>query len=484
MGFLQAIWALGDLGGGEGLEPYLKFPLEKEGRVIRVYLDVPDPEAEVLDVRGVARVDVAHFQHEPEMKLKYLYRDRVGSASTWGFTPIHKLGKPKAGRDKNREYLLGKKGDWRRDKDSHFFKIRNKLLLEYEATGTLTTGSADRIMAGLEKKIEEVLDDLDPKQSHIVIFGAAKGGKFLYPGEIPAFVAYFRRKLGESLQGRGRNKGEGLVCAICGKASGNLTGLKKVFKFSTDDKVNFAPGLEKERAEATFPICQSCLEKMSGGREHTERKLANASILPGMRLWAIPEAVGEARTPIFTTFLKDIEANLEDDRLQSPGEKREERFFTQLARQGDTGLAFHFVCWERNNAQELVHLMVEDVPPERLAFLEARWSETVRSLFDWDNDLRSLDSAIRSLYVTLSRFAGKSEADRQVFRDFALKVISRMLQGEKLPVAAYKKIINARTGKLIFESDSWSSVKESILFAHAWAEFMIRVNDRGEDNEA
>ncbi|MDN5344108.1 MAG: CRISPR-associated protein Csh1 [Clostridia bacterium] len=499
MGFLQAVRALGDLEEGEGLEPYLKFPLEKEGRVIRVYLDIPDTRAEVLVVRGVSRVDVAHFQSDPAMKVKYLYRDRVGSAATWGFTPLHKLGRPKSSREKNREYLLGKSGDWRQDKDSHFFKIRNKLLLEYEATGTLVAGSVDIIMADLEKKIDIVLDDLDLKQSHIILFGAADGDLFLYPGDIPAFVAYFQRKLKESLEGRGTSpKGKagksGLrsgsqdgeqICAVCGQTASAFTGLKKIFKFATDDKVNFVPGLAKERAATTFPICLTCLADISGGRDHAERKLTSSSLLPGMRLWAIPEAVGgKEQGNIFVSLLNNVEANLKDGNLQTPGEQSEERFFSQLARKDNTGLVFHFVCWERNNAQELVHMMVEDVPPERLAFLEGCWNETMETFFAGVSQLRSLDMAVRSLYVTLSRLAGKSEADRKVCRDFALKIITRMLQGETLPVAAYKKMVNARTGKLIFDSDKWSDAEKNILFAHALAEFMLRVNDRREEREA
>ena len=35
MGFLQAVWALGKIEGGEGLEPYLVLPLEREGKVVR-----------------------------------------------------------------------------------------------------------------------------------------------------------------------------------------------------------------------------------------------------------------------------------------------------------------------------------------------------------------------------------------------------------------------------------------------------------------
>ena len=480
MGFLQAIRALGEIDGGKDLEPYLIFPLEKEGKIIRVHLQVEDPQAATLNVLGVEKVDLADFQPEPEMKQKYLFRNRVGAAAPWGFSPLHKMGKPKANREKVREELFGKGGDWRKEK-SHFNSIRNKLLLDYEAEGVFSKGAVDGIMEELETKIEGVLNDLDPKQSHLILFGVAKDGEFLYPGEVPAFVAYFRRKLGASLQAKSPGKLEKIEqqCAICGTKDANFTALNKVFKFSTDDKVNFLYGLDKERARTVFPICLSCLEKISGGRDRTERKMVNTSLLPGMRLWAIPEAVGEG-DKIFMKLLSTLENNLADNRLKTPGEKTEERFFSHLARQENSGLVFHFVCWERNNAQELIHFMVEDVPPERLAFLESCWGETIHVFFEdeKDNKLSSLDTAIRSLYATLSRVAGKSEADRKVFRDFALKIIAKLLQGEGLPVAAFKKAFNARTGKLIFDNESWFTAKESIFFAHIWVEFMNRVNGR------
>ena len=316
MGFLQAMWALGGVEGGKGLEPFLVLPLEREGRVVRVHLKVEDPRAAPLNVLGLEKVDLGDFQPEPEMKLKYLFRNRVGSAAPWGFSPLHKMGKPKANKDKLREELFGKEADWRKDKDSHLYKIKNKLLLDYEAEGALVKGSVDRIMTELESKIEDVLDDLDPKQSHLILFGVADQGAFLYPGEVPAFVNYFKDKLAASLQSKGtKNKAKTKKaeqrCAICGTKDSDFTSLNKVFKFSTDDKVNFIYGLDKERSETVFPICLSCLERTSGGRDRTERKLVNTTLLPGMRLWAIPEAVGEAEG-IFLNLLSTLEHNLHE----------------------------------------------------------------------------------------------------------------------------------------------------------------------------
>ena len=182
----------------------------------------------------------------------------------WGFRPCIKWVSPSI-RTKLREELFGKEADWRKDKDSHLYKIKNKLLLDYEVEGALVEGSVDRIMAELESKIEDVLSDLDHKQSHLILFGVADKGAFLYPGEVPAFVDYFKAKLAASLQSKGtKNKAKTKKaeqrCAICGTKDSDFTSLNKVFKFSTDDKVNFIYGLDKERSETVFPICLSCLE--------------------------------------------------------------------------------------------------------------------------------------------------------------------------------------------------------------------------------
>ena len=57
-------------------------------------------------------------------------------------------------------------------------------------------------------------------------------------------------------------------------------------------------------------------------------------------------------------------------------------------------LVFHFVFWELLQAQERVHLMVEDVPPSRLKQLEAVWIETAE-LFGIRGERKTLDYCLR-----------------------------------------------------------------------------------------
>lgn len=477
MGFLQAIYDLGALDTGEGLESYLKSPLEKGGKVIRVFLAIKDLDAEILEVQAVNKVDLADHKFDPAMKLKYLYRDRVGASVNWGFTPLYKLGKPKGNKEKNYNDWVGVDGKWQQDRACHFNKLKKRVLQDYEITGTLAPGSVDNIMAGMEQWLDSIIQNLQPKESHIVIFGADQGGKFVYPGEIPAFIRYFKTKLKKSLI---RNsKGTSKTCAFCAKQTSGLANLASVFKFATMDKVNFLPGQDKNERENIFALCQDCIKKVSAGRERVERTLTSTGVIPGLRVWTVPEAVtidSGSTAQRIVQRLEQISGG--KNTLATLGERSEARHFTSLAREG-SGLVFHFLFWERNNAQELVHLMVEDVPPERLAILEKKWNQAMKAVMGNEvNKGLNLDWAFTSLYATLIRFAGKSESDKIVFRDFALKTIGKMLKEELLPLATFKKLIISRAIRLVYENDNWDAVKRSLLYAQVWAEYMTLINRR------
>lgn len=475
MGFLQAVGELGALKQGSGLEPYLKFPFDNEGKVIKVHLEVADLKADVLDIRGVKRIELADHQCTLEMKFKYLYREKVGANVNWSFSPIQFIGKPKKGMDKNRELLVGKDEKWEEDTKSNFNKICNRLLMDYEKEGIFSEGSVKRIMTGLEEQIDSILENWVSKESHLIIFGADHNGDFLYPGQIPVFVQYFQNKLQQSLIGKGKQIYN--QCAFCGKKDINTTALSKVFKFSTADKVNFLPGLDKTLEESVFPVCIECFEKISAGRERIERLYSNNKIISGLQMWIIPETVGGNDHNHFKKIIVDkMERQRIEDSLDSFGEKREERFLSYLAKEGQS-LIFHFMFWERNNAQELVHLMVEDVPPERLAYLEERWIEAMNTVFGDVKRGKVLDWAIKSLYAVLSQFAGQSKGDRIVMRDFAIKILGKVLRGERLPMATFKSIVASRVAHLVYETPKWDDITKNMLYAQVWVEFMQRVNE-------
>lgn len=482
MGFLSAVRDISLMERKSGIEQQLKFPMEnKNGGIIRVFLDVDDLNAKQLCINGVKKVDVIDYRTEPEMKVKYLWRERVGSNAFWGFSPIYKAGKPLADVQKRKESFLGKNGDWLADKDCHLYKIRLRILNDYEKEGFFSSGSVDRIMRDLPNKINEQLESLDKRKSYIVVFGIATVGddEFLYPGEVPCFVSYFEHKLSKEVFGLGDTESKGSAsdekrCALCGKR-GKTTTLDKIFKFSTFDKVSILPGLSELEATQVFPICLDCQAKLSAGREYIERNLTNVSAIGGIRIWAVPEQLGNDSGK-FRQLVRNLIENFKRDAIGTPGEKTEEKYFHRLARDGQ-GLIFHFLFWEKNNSQELVHFMVEDVPPERLAFLETAWKEAASVTNSKLVDGSNLDSCIRSLYRTLYSIAGKSEVERSVLRDFVLEIVGHLLSGTKAPVKAFKQIIVSRVPGFMHQNENWSEVVTVLNYALALVEFMNIVNE-------
>jgi len=475
VGFIQAIADLGRLDARSGLESYVKFPLEKGGKIIRVFLEIEDITAEFLRIKSIKRIDLAEQLSDEQMKTEYLYRDKVGANVTWGFTPLHKTGKPKGSRDANAKDWLGANRDWEKDTKSHLYKIHRRVLMDYEKEGIINAGASDLIIMQLQEQIDNILDVFQGKDSFVILFGADENGNFIYPGKIPAFVKYFESKLLQSL-GKDAQAEHMASCSLCNQENSGKASLSMVFKFATMDKVSFLPGLDKKREYSNFTVCKKCLEDVSAGRERVERKLSSTGIVPGLRLWIIPEAVSsEGDEAVKKTVLR-LERLWDEAMLQTLGEKSEERLFREMAKAG-SDLVFHFIFWERNNAQELVHLMVEDVPPERLALLERKWEQAFKSIMGGEvTKGANLDWAIKSLYATLSRFAGRSEGDKMVFRDLALKIIGKMLRGEKLPLDTLKQVFVSRSARLIFENDHWDEVKRSILYAQVWCEYIILIN--------
>lgn len=478
MGFLQAMQQMGLSEKKEGLEPYLVRPMDMDGKEIRVWLEVKGGIEETLDIIGVSRIDLADYDKKAPL-IKYLYRKPVGSNTTWRFTPIYKAGKMKADLKKNEE-IFGA-NNWQDDAKSHFAKIKKTILDDYEKENVFSKGSVNRILKGMEAKIDSVLPDLDNQNSHLVIFVIDANGTPLYPGGVPAFEKYFAKKLEQSLEGKAadnkKNKKPVMTqyCNLCLEEMNKGINFDKIFKFATFDKVSVLSGLDKNEIPYSFPICQDCYEQVSAGREKVDRLMTKRGVLPDILIWAIPEAVGVAteRTSLFGKFLNSWSGRQDKKEIETVGEKTEEQYFSYLAKEGQ-GLIFHFVFWEKNNAQEILHLMVEDVPPERLAFLESSWQKTTKEYANWSKST-DLDFAIRSLYAMLNEFAGKSSGDKKVFRDLSLKVIANMLEGEKLPVDTFKQLIITRLPRLVYEGDP-RKANFTMRYAEIWAEYMNRLN--------
>lgn len=474
MGFLQAVYSLGEMTSQKHKNSpladimnflQLPYPLgEQEDRmthVIRVWLDVADPNSETLDIRGVKCVDRIEYpaigSGEIEIRERCLYHDPVGSNVRWRFSPLLKLGK--AARDPSKE-LLGE--GWENDTKSRFYKLKQSVLFDYEKTGRFTEGSICRIMTALEAQVERIIEYWsDKKRSYMLLFGIEIEGRFRYPGEVKAFTEYFRSKLEtdknkNSGTGNGKKQEALINCSLCNTQSDTAFTLDKVLSFATFDKESFLPGIKSGAGvpEKVFPVCEACFSLLSAGMEEIENRFVDFSTIPGINLYVIPELISNnydylRRTAEHTrNFLEN-------------GIKHEQRLFDNLARH-DAGLVYHFLFAEKNQAQLIVHYLIEDVPPSRLKQLQELWFRTYtvfRGGTETDKVNRpGLNTAMRQIIAILLSLAGKSKQDRMVMREKALAVISALLNGEQIRTSEIKLLMVSRFPGL-FSNPEWIAPK-------------------------
>lgn len=482
MGFINAVLELGKLESAkakkagakksgetetqesefDGIDDYLQLPIPliedetRSGKVIRVWLKVDadenfeNTEAKELNVLGISKIDLVDYMAGSgdidEKKRRYLYRDPVGSNTSWGFSPIYKLGLAKANVQKE---MLGGNGQWFSDDKSRFYKLERRVLSDYEKTGCFSEGSTKRIMKDLEQQLGRLCEFwVDKKRSYLLLFGIDNNGSFLFPGEVPAFRNYFRTKLEENLSS-GNISGN---CALCG-GGGTMANLDKIFKFATFDKVSFLPGASGgDGAKGkVFPVCGDCLSALSRGREVLDSSFLDGRTIQGVKIYVVPELLqGQKELNMVSDHTRDF---------ISKGIGVEKQVFRRLSRQDNT-IVFHFLFWEKNQAQERLHLMVEDVPPSRLKKLEGLWVECHRAHLwnssenpDFDENSITLDQAIKNVYGVLFGLAGKSEQDKTVMRDRTLGILGKLLSGDKIETLEVKKLMVSRLPGLFADSE-------------------------------
>lgn len=468
MGFINATYELGKLASSKMIDPefadigsYLQLPMpiiedeEKSGRVIRIWLNVTDNEAECLEVKNIEKIDISDYIKTTDqdklnkMKKNLIYREPTGAATPWKFSPIYKLGK---GSTTSLSDLIGTKESWEKESKSRFYKLNKTVLSDYETCHFLSEGSASLIMAELEENVGR-LSELwsDKKRSYIMVFGVNHNGNFLYPGEIPAFRAYFRIKLSESIGGT-----TPIICSLCHKISQTGVNLDKIFKFATFDKTSFLPGIKNGEGicEKVFPICDNCISMLSLGRDTLDRLFLDSRTIPGVNIYVVPEL-------LFDQDLLHNTSSQTRDFIRN-GLKTTKRLFNILAKQ-ENSLVYHFLFWEKNQAQERLHLMIEDVPPSRLKSLEKLWQETYKT-FLWNqrknpepNFITStidLDDALKTIFFTLISLSGKNDSDKNVIRSQIISIIGKLLGGEKIDAHGIKQLMVSRfTG--LFANPEW-----------------------------
>lgn len=486
MGFIDALYALGRRelersGSGEfaDIDSFCQMPSERieedssskrlPGKELQVWLDVPDPKAECLDVRGIRNIEIADFWggegDDREKKRRYLYRDPVSPAAAWRYSPLYKLG---GGVANGRQALVGD-GDWRNNKELRFFKLYNSMLRAFEEQGVFSPGSVDRIMEALVERVERLAELWsDKKRSYLLIFGASDTERFYYPVDTPAFLAHFRSRLAgvSGAEPNKKNKRQRSVpCGMCHGPTSSPVNMDKVFAFATFDKKSFLPGVEGGEASKAkvFPLCGDCYRLLSEGRNVVEEKFRDFRSVPKIKnlqdinIYVIPELLTG------TYDFGNVESKSQD--FMNIGLRHEEFLAKNASKHGD-GLVYHFIFWEPNKKQQRILLMVEDVPPSRLRRLDALWKEAVsmtgalkKSSCDEDNATEkakraaTLPQAIQVIMGVLIGLNEKNNKDAGVLRDQSLGMLGRLLSGKRVDPQWVKRLIVSRLPGLFADSE-------------------------------
>jgi CRISPR-associated protein Csh1 len=451
--------ALGKNASLADLLNYLELPLdwpeedtdpERRPRVIRVALQVTDAEAVPLDVQGIDSIHLADypgpFHSITNAKAAYLYKDPVGSNVSWGFSPIYKLGRGTG--DKAVSELLGKETpDWESDTKSRFYKMHKRTLADYEKSGFFTQGSTDRLMSELVSQVEEIAKLWqDRSRSYLIVFGVESPDGFRFPGQIPAFTAYFRSKLAER-QAEAAPKTTA-DCMLCHKADAAGRTLNQVFKFSTFDKPGFLPGGGKANEFAVFPVCENCFSLLQRGYTEAEGHFSTQIGITGLELLVIPEMIGD------TGNYDRLERKFQD--FLQAGVESELGLFTNITRR-DASYVFHFLFTERNQAQVRVHRMVEDVPPSHFRKLRDLWNLKLELFFPnrsaGQRTSVNLDSTIRQITAMLLSLAGKTDGEKEVMKERAVNLIADLFSNAQVDVTTLKRSAASRLPGLVSDPD-------------------------------
>lgn len=499
MGFLEGLIQTGTYysrrdrariaGGGAvaDLLNYLELPLdwpgeetdpERRPRVIRVALDVDDPEAVPLDVRGIQEVHLADypgpFTTPLQAKAAYLYKSPVGSNVSWGFSPIYKLGKG-TGEKAVSELLGGETPDWENRNKSRYYKMHKRVLADYEESGFFTDGSIARLMAALVARTEDIAQLWqDRKRSYLIVFGVqSPEGEFRFPGKIPAFVAYFNAKLTERQEKAA--PAIAVDCMLCRKPDAAGRTLNQVFKFATFDKPGFLPGGNKSGEFSVFPVCETCFGLLQRGYTEAEARFSTQIGVYGLDLLVIPEMIGDSSNfdRLTNKFQEFLQAGVEE----------ELGLFANIARR-DASFVFHFLFTERNQAQVRVHRMVEDVPPSHFRKLRDIWNQKRNLFFPDRNPAQSsavtLDSTVRQIAAMLLSLAGKTDGEKEVMKERAINLIADLFSNARVDVASLKRAAASRLAGLLSDPDWLNAANYSGRFKleRLWMlfEFIIAYN--------
>jgi CRISPR-associated protein Csh1 len=470
MGFIQAVFNLGRKEGetGKGLSSLLDLPSDpKNGRIIRIGLKVSSmsPPYPIIGIGNIVVTDVLPGEStEEEWKARYLFREPSSPSSGWRYSPVIKIGMPTTF-EKFEE-------SWEKFRRT----LSEKTFPDYENAGVLAVGSVEIIISCLEDRKKDIFTYMEKKRSHSLVFGIEENGAFFYPGDLPPFTDYCKTKLG-ALSAQSDES----ACSICAQPMTNAFHLDRVFSFATFDKPGFIPALESKNIQNVFPICSKCFDTINRGRAILDRSYTDTNTLPGYRLWIIPEVLSGGKTEIIA--LKQFENYIAERKVS--GERTLLRYLTASGEQ----LVFHFVVWQKIQAKELVHLMVEDVSPSWLSILENKWKTVRRSIFpeESERDMDHLDFLFTFIFYLFSEQNPKSSDDKSVLSKTVIEIIARLLNRQPIDTLWLKSLFVSRFPSLLSEqTHSRFNLRKQLMFIEyisAVNQSMKKTTDQKEGND-
>ncbi len=408
MGLLNAFKQLGEGSSNDPFLPHVQLPGDvAKVKVLLVGLEV-NSLSPPFDVQGVSLSvsDMVPGNRSPEqMKRAYLCKETSSPQAKWSFSPVF---------TENGAVSKLLNGEF----DAGFDRLKYRVLQDLVKEQLLSPGSLQVIDSGMKKELSRFSAFFHPKEKWVLVFGVSHAGAFSYPGDLGCFREYFLSKLAD-----GGGKGDANQrCALCGKSSKDWWNLDSVFAFATFDKPHVLPGMKKKERNKVFPICSDCQQRVSQGRRRVEENFCMRGWIPGLKVWLIPEIIGEGPEKRF--LLGKFQ-----DYVESRKDRIEELVFQELLSK-DLPLVFHFVFWEQSQAKEMVHSMVEDVSPSWFRVLFSAWKDACRVHSQGEGLGTSLDQALRFVLRAFSDVRKET---------LGMHIVSQVLKASTINVEVVKQ---------------------------------------------
>ena len=441
--------------------------------VVRIHVEVDNPYSDSkLEVKSVVKIDtdevhrlIEEDEEDLRMKLPFI---GVESATPYFTMPF---------------FIVKGKDGYKRVLKTLKKKILEYLLVREEV---ISEEGKDNILRGIkEKDIENLVkEEIGKGKEVIVALGVVKDGRFLYPGEVPAFRRAAVRKIPDVLKKKDRGVG---ICPLCGKKKKLMFPLSKVpLKFSTLDKVGFTFMLQGEIKEGTFYICEDCFINLRRGRYYVERHLTIKKFLGNVQLWIVPEKI--TRDTSVEEIVFEIRDLMQHDSY-SPTAAREQEIWKDFASFGES-IVLHLLFMRTEQNKEEIRGIITDVPPTRLAKLGDIYKEVISSVEGDVNGtihIGHLISDIKRFFIEdalgKDKFASSSKEKKMYLVDKAVKTYISLLERKVLSPDLVKSILMRSAINVVYSSDKnrnhWLDLKEVVKRSHRLVEMGYKLRERG-----